>query len=67
MKYIIFSFEEGDYLCTENGQILIFETLGLAYQYLQENFHQPIPETRTKKIIHYPAYYRAPFRLCRAV
>lgn len=66
MKYIIFSFEEGDYLFDKENRILLFDTLGLAYQYLQEHFHQPVPATRTKKIIHYPDYYRAPFKVLKA-
>lgn len=63
MKYVIFSFEEGDYLCDDQDQLLIFESRGLACQYLQIHYHRAEPVQKTKKMIHYPNYYQAPFRV----
>lgn len=62
MKYAIFSFEIGDYLRDEEENLLIFESQGTASQYLQKNYHKPVPVTRTKRFFHYPNYYQAPFR-----
>lgn len=67
MKYIVFSFMEGDYLRGIDGKILMFESLGLASQYLQANFHKPDPVSRTKRIVNYPKYYPAPFKMVQAV
>ena len=58
----IFSFEIGDYLRDEKKNLLVFETQGMASQYLQKWYHKPVPVTRTKRIIQYPNYYQAPFR-----
>lgn len=63
MKYVIFSFEEGDYLCDKQNCILLFESRGLACQYIKEKYQNSIPVQRTKKIIHYPQFYRAPFKV----
>ena len=63
MKYVIFSFQDGDYICDNQGRLLIFESRGLACQYMQVHYHNPLPIQRTKKIIHYPKYYQAPFRV----
>ncbi len=63
MRYIVFSFGEGDYLCNEDGSLLIFDSKGLAFQYMQKHYHNPVPVSKTKKIINYPAYYSAPFKL----
>ena len=63
MRYVIFSFEDGDYLCDNQGQLLIFESRGLAYQYMQINYHSPLPIQKTKRIIHYPNFYHAPFKV----
>ncbi len=30
MGYVVFSFEDGDYLCDKEGRILVFESRGLA-------------------------------------
>lgn len=65
MKFVIFSFEQGDYLCDIDDSVLVFDSRGLALQYLQKHYHQPVPITKTKKIKHYPNYYQAPFRLRR--
>lgn len=62
MKYIIFSFAEGDYLYDDNGKLLVFESQGLAFQYMQTHYHQPLPKHKTKKIMNYPKYYQAPFK-----
>ncbi len=62
MKYVIFSFAEGDYLYNDNGKLLVFESQGLAFQYMQTHYHQPLPEHKTKKIMNYPKYYQAPFK-----
>ncbi|SUN42112.1 Uncharacterised protein [Streptococcus agalactiae] len=48
MKYVIFSFEEGDYLCDNKDKLLIFESRGLAYQYMQKHYLKPIPLQRQK-------------------
>lgn len=63
MGYIIFSFEDGDYLYGSKGELLVFESRGLASQYMQVNYQIPLPDQRTKRIIHYPKYYQAPFRV----
>lgn len=63
MKYVVFSFETGDYLCDDSDCLLIFESRGLAYQYMQEHYHKPVPVSKTKRIINYPNYYQAPFKL----
>ncbi|MGM9885587.1 hypothetical protein [Streptococcus hyointestinalis] len=63
MKYIIFSFELGDYVCDENNHILVFASRGLACQYMQENYRKPVPVQKTKRMIHYPKCYQAPFKL----
>lgn len=63
MKYVIFSFQDGDYICDNQGRLLIFESRGLACQYMQVHYHSPLPVQRTKRIIHYPKYYQAPFRV----
>ncbi len=62
MKYIIFSFETGDYLSDSSGNLLTFNSQGLACQYLQVHCHIPTPPTRTKKVSNYPPYYAAPYR-----
>lgn len=62
MKYVIFSFESGDYLCNEEDRILVFDTLGLAFQYLQENYYHPVPVYKTKRFMNYPDAYTAPFK-----
>lgn len=49
MKYIIFSFESGDYLSDENGHLIVFESQGLACQYLQRHCHIVMPVSKTKK------------------
>lgn len=66
MKYIIFSFAEGDYLYDATGKLLIFESQGLAFQYMQTHYHQPLPRHKTNKIKNYSKYYQAPFK-CRKV
>lgn len=63
MGYVIFSFEDGEYLCDNQGQLLTFESRGLAYQYMQINYHSPLPIQKTKRIIHYPNFYQAPFKV----
>ena len=65
MAYVIFSFADGEYLCDNQGKLLIFESRGLACQYMQLNYHTPLPIHKTKKIIHYSNYYQAPFRVHR--
>ncbi|HER0816491.1 TPA: hypothetical protein VJE30_001321 [Streptococcus pyogenes] len=63
MKFVIFSFAIGDYLCDSQNHLLVFDSRGLALQYLREHYREPIPTSRTKKFIHYTKYYKAPFRL----
>ncbi|MFS9216309.1 hypothetical protein QM816_10075 [Streptococcus oralis] len=65
MKYVIFSFELGDYICNGENKVLVFDTLGLAFQYLQKHYRKPLPEQRKKRLIHYPNVYQAPFRLLK--
>ena len=62
MGYVIFSFEDGDYLC-DRDRILVFSSKGLAFQYLREYRCQSVPIQKTKRFIHYPDYYHAPFRV----
>lgn len=39
MRYIaIFSYEEGDFLRTEADELMLFESSGLALQYIREHF-----------------------------
>ncbi|WP_228064533.1 hypothetical protein [Streptococcus danieliae] len=64
VKYVIFSFEMGDYLCNEDNHILVFDTLGLAYQYLQLRHQKPVPAHRTNKLVN-PDVYQAPFKLLK--
>ena len=65
-KYIIFSYEEGDFLFDEHEHLLVFESLGLAYQFLQKNFRKPEPVVTTKSFTTcYPDYYDAPFKLLK--
>lgn len=63
MGYVIFSFEDGDYLCDKNDCLLVFDSRGLACQYMQEKYQNSLPIQRTKRIIHYPKYYNAPFKV----
>ncbi|EPV91398.1 MULTISPECIES: hypothetical protein [Streptococcus] len=63
MKYVIFSFEEGDYLCDNKDKLLIFESRGLAYQYMQKHYLKPIPLQKTKRIMYPTSYYQAPFKV----
>lgn len=65
MGYVIFSFEVGDYLCDDMDQLLIFASRGLAYQYMQDHYHLTVPIQKTKRFIHYPDYYQAPFKVRR--
>ncbi|MVX59032.1 hypothetical protein E5983_05150 [Streptococcus danieliae] len=63
MKYAIFSFAEGDYLFDENNCLLVFESKGLAYQYMKARFRKPEPIQRTKRVIQFTEFYQAPFRI----
>ena len=65
MKYVIFSFESGDYICNGENKVLVFDTLGQACQYLQKHYRKPHPEQRKMRLIHYPDVYQAPFRLLK--
>ncbi|MDO4667036.1 MAG: hypothetical protein Q4A90_04280 [Streptococcus sp.] len=65
MGYVVLNFEDGEYLSNEYGQILIFESRGLACQYMKETYQNPMPVQRTKRVIHYPKCYRAPFKVQR--
>ena len=58
----IFSFEIGDYLRDEKKNLLVFETQGMASQYLQKWYHKLVPVPRPTRIIQYSNYYQAPFR-----
>jgi hypothetical protein len=69
MKYIIFSFEIGDFLTNSQGKILVFESQGLAFQYLQKHYHQEERVPVTKKFTEYDEdypYFQAPFRFHKA-
>ncbi|WP_449463284.1 hypothetical protein [Streptococcus suis] len=66
MYYIIFSFEIGDYLSDEEGGLLLFDSRGLACQYLQSHYQRPIPVQRTNRKLHLPDIYDAPFKIQRA-
>lgn len=63
MKYAIFSFAEGDYLFDEKNCLLVFESRGLAYQYLRNTYRKPLPVQKTKKILQFTQAYQAPFRI----
>lgn len=62
MKYIIFSFLLGDYVRDSEEKILVFESQGLACQYIQKHYHKEEPISTTKKFTCLPNYYDAPFR-----
>lgn len=62
MGYVIFSFEDGDYLYDNQGQILVFKSRGLACQYMQVHYHIPLPIQKTK-MMNYPNFYQAPFKI----
>lgn len=66
MGYVIFSFQDGDYLRDQLGHLLIFESRGLAYQHMQVHYHNPIPTHKTKKFVHILNYYPCPFRILKA-
>ena len=63
MGYVIFSFEDGDYLYDKQGQILVFKSRGLACQYMQVHYHIPLPIQKTKRVMNYPNFYQAPFKI----
>ena len=63
MGYVIFSFEDGDYLYDNQGQILVFKSRGLACQYMQVHYHIPLPLVKTKRVMNYPNFYQAPFKI----
>lgn len=63
MGYVIFSFEDGDYLDDNQGQILVFKSRGLACQYMQVHYHIPLPIQKTKRVMNYPNFYQAPFKI----
>ena len=63
MGYVIFSFEDGDYLYDSQGRLLVFESRGLACQYMQVNYHIPLPLQKTKRVMNYPNFYQAPFKI----
>lgn len=63
MGYVIFSFEDGDYLYDNQGQILVFKSRGLACQYMQVHYHIPLSIQKTKRVMNYPNFYQAPFKI----
>ena len=63
MGYVIFSFEDGDYLYDNQGQILVFKSRGLACQYMQVHYHIPLPLQKTKRVMNYPTFSQAPFKI----
>ena len=63
MGYVIFSFEDGDYLYDNQGQILVFKSRGLGCQYMQVHYHIPLPIQKTKRVMNYPNFYQAPFKI----
>lgn len=63
MGYVIFSFEDGDYLYDSQGRLLVFKSRGLACQYMQVNYHIPLPVQKTKRVINYRNFYQAPFKV----
>ena len=63
MGYVIFSFEDGDYHYDNQGQILVFKSRGLACQYMQVYYHIPLPIQKTKRVMNYPNFYQAPFKI----
>ncbi|MCQ9212381.1 MULTISPECIES: hypothetical protein [unclassified Streptococcus] len=63
MNYVIFSFEEGDFIRNREEKVLVFESKGAAIRYLKENFYRP-PVQKTKEFSN-PRYYAAPFKISR--
>ena len=53
-----------NYLCNEDNHIIVFDTLGLAYQYLQLRYQKPVPVHKTNKLVN-PDVYQAPFKLLK--
>lgn len=68
MRYIaIFSYEEGDFLRTEADKLMLFESSGLALQYIREHFQLETQESKTRRFQDSGPYFVAPFRLQKVV
>lgn len=69
MCWIILNYETGDYVRDHCGAIKVFDSLGLAHQYL-EHFRLEMPKAVTKRVSEYNeekiCYYNAPFKFLRA-
>lgn len=50
MRYIaIFSYEEGDFLRTDADELMLFESSGLALQYIREHFQLENKRSKTRR------------------
>ncbi|MGJ0021942.1 hypothetical protein [Streptococcus dysgalactiae] len=62
-RWMIFSFYEGDFVRLKDD-IIIFETKGLARQFL-DRYRNVKPIQKTKEFTVNYSYYKAPFRFVR--
>lgn len=68
MRYIaIFSYEEGDFLRTEADELMLFESSGLALQYIREHFQLENKKSKTRRFSDSGPYFVALFRLQKVV
>ena len=68
MRYIaIFSYEEGDFLRTDADELMLFESSGLALQYIREHFQLENKRSKTRRFQDSRPYFVAPFRLQKVV
>lgn len=68
MTYIaIFSFEEGDFLRTDEDELMLFESSGLALQYIREHFQLRGKKSETRPFVDSGPCFTAPFKLQKVV
>lgn len=59
-KWLIFDYYKGDFI-RQNDVVILFETLGLAHQFL-EQYRKPRFINKTKDYTISYQYYNAPFK-----
>lgn len=64
-RWVIFNFYDGEFI-RQNDAIIVFETKGLARQFL-ERYRKPKPLQITKDVTVNYSYYDAPFRFVSLV
>ncbi|MGC4439353.1 hypothetical protein [Streptococcus hyointestinalis] len=62
-RWVIFNFYDGEFI-RQNDAIIVFETKGLARQFL-ERYRKPKPLQITKDVTVNYSYYDAPFRFVK--